>query len=146
VIAKQVNPAGKGPLNLMVGMRMKGARGGLSYTGPEQQATPFQDPWKAYKEWATAGQNPSDPAMLDRTALRRRSVLDLVKTEFDALKNQSVLSQQDRTKLDLHFSSIRDVEVHMAAAGLAGCGLPEARGKEACSIATDLAYPIWPAS
>jgi hypothetical protein len=134
VIARQVNPGGKGPLNLMVGVQIKGARGGISYTGPEQQATPFQDPWKAYKNWMVVGQNPSGAAMLDRAALRRRSVLDLVKTELDALKSQPVLSQQDRAKLDLHFSAIRDVEVQMVAAGLAACGLSEARGKELQAI------------
>lgn len=130
LIAREVNPGKKGPLTLMVGVRTKGARGGISYTGPEQQASPFQDPWKAYKDWVVApGAGAAGAAAIDRAVLRRRSVLDLVKAEFDALKNNHAVSQQDRAKLDLHFSTIRDVEQHMSDAGLTACSLPEGRGQ-----------------
>jgi hypothetical protein len=130
VIAKEVNAGGKGPLNLMVGTLTRGARGGISYTGPEQQASPFQDPWKAFKDWLGAGSAPAADMTIDRAAIRRKSVLDLVRGEFEALKNDRAVSQQDRAKLDLHFSSIRDVEVRMAAVGLPACSLPDARRME----------------
>jgi hypothetical protein len=130
VIARAVNPGGRGPLNLMVGSLTRGARGGISYTGPQQQASPFQDPYKAYKDWVGAAEAALPSEMVDRAVTRRKSVLDLVRTDFEALKNHPALSQQDRAKLDLHFSSIRDVEVHMTAAGLPLCNLPDARRSE----------------
>lgn len=129
IIAKAVNPGAKGALNLMVGYRSKDVLGCISYVGPGQQASPFQDPWKAFKDWVGTG-TPGAGAAVDRAAERRRSVLDLCKTEFDALKANSALSSQDRQKLDLHFSSIRTVETTMGTAGLAGCNLPDARKAE----------------
>lgn len=135
VVAKAVNPGGKGPLNLMVGVRYPGARGGISYTAAGQQASPFQDPWKAFRDWVGAdSEAPEADAALQRAAQRRQSVLDLVHDELEALKNNPAVSQQDRQKLDLHFSSIRDVEVGMASAGLTSCTLPEARRAEIQAI------------
>jgi hypothetical protein len=133
VIAKAVNPGGKGAFNLMVGYRSKDVLGCISYVAPGQQASPFQDPWKAFKDWVGAG-TPVAATMVDRAALRRKSVLDLVKGEFDALKANTAVSKQDRDKLDLHFSSIRDVEMGMAAAGLPACNLPAARAAEIMAI------------
>jgi len=129
VVAKSINPGGKGPLNLMVGYRGTDVTGSISYTGPAQQAIPFQNPWTAFKDWAAAA-TPAASSALDRTARRRQSVLDLVKGEFDALKNSPVISKADRDKLDMHFTSIRGVEQSMAAAGLPACTLTDARKKE----------------
>jgi hypothetical protein len=131
VIAKAVNPGGKAPLNLMVGVRYPGARGCVTYLAAGQQASPFQDPWKAFKDWAGGGSAaPAADAAMNRAALRRQSVMDLCRSELEALKNHPAVSQQDRQKLDLHFSSIRDVEVGMGSAGLTSCSLPEARRAE----------------
>ena len=55
VIAKAVNPGGKGALNLMVGYRSKDVLGCISYVAAGQQASPFQDPWKAFKDWVGTG-------------------------------------------------------------------------------------------
>ena len=71
---------------------------------------------------------------VDRAAMRRKSVLDLVKTEFDALKGNPAVSKQDRDKLDLHFSTIRDVETGMGAMGLPMCNLPAARQSEIMAV------------
>lgn len=132
VIAKQVNPGGKGPLNLMVGYRSKDVLGSISYTASGQQASPFQDPWKAFKDWVGAGG--SGMTVVDKNALRRKSVVDLCKRDFDALKANGALSSRDKVKLDLHFTSIRDVEVGMTAVGLPACTLPEARKTEIMAI------------
>jgi hypothetical protein len=133
VIAKAVNPGGKGAFNLMVGYRSKDVLGCISYVGPAQQASPYQDPWKAFKDWVGAGSTTATP-VVDRAALRRQSVLDLVKGDFDALKANAAVSKQDRDKLDLHFSTIRDVENSMGTAGLAACNLPAARAQELMAI------------
>jgi hypothetical protein len=46
-------------------------------------------------------------------ALKRKSVNDLVRGELTSLLGRSSLSQADRQRLDLHFTSIRDVETTM---------------------------------
>lgn len=133
VIAKAINPGGKAALNLMVGYRNKDVLGTFSYVAAGQQASPFQDPWKAFKDWVAAG-SATGGTTVDRAAMRRKSVLDLVKGEFDALKGNPVVSKQDRDKLDLHFSTIRDVEMGMGAMGLPMCNLPAARQSEIMAI------------
>jgi hypothetical protein len=133
VIAKAVNPGGKAALNLMVGYRNKDVLGCISYVAAGQQASPFQDPWKAFKDWVGSG-NPTTGTVVDRAAMRRKSVLDLVKGEFDALKANAAVSKQDRDKLDMHFTTIRDVETGMGAVGLPACNLPTARAAEIMAI------------
>jgi hypothetical protein len=133
VVAKSINPNGKGPLNLMVGYRASDVLGSFSYTGPGQQAIPFQDPWKAFKDWSGAT-SAAGSGMLDRLAMRRQSVLDLVKGDIDALKNNSVISAADRSKLDMHLSSIRGLETSMSSSGVIACGLPNARTAEIMAI------------
>src|SRR5690606_27902285 len=63
---------------------------------------------------------------VDRVARRRQSVLDLVSDEFEALKGAG-LGKSDREKLDLHFSTIRDLEVAMTGEEVPSLG---------CSLAT----------
>jgi hypothetical protein len=133
VIAKSINPGGKGPLNLMVGYRANDVLGSFSYTGPGQQAIPFQDPWKAFKDWSGAG-TMSGGSVMDRLAMRRQSVLDAVKDDLDALKNERVISAADRQKLDMHLTSIRGLETTMMASGVIGCALPSARTQEIMAI------------
>jgi len=132
VIASAVNPGGKGALNLMVGYRSKDVLGCISYVAAGQQASPFQDPWKAFKDWVGTGG--TGTTVVDKAAMRRQSVLDLCKRDFDALKASSALSSQDRTKLDLHFSNIRTVEQTMTTIGLPACSLPDARTAEIMAI------------
>lgn len=132
VIAKAVNPGGQGAFNLMVGYRSKDVLGCLSYVAAGQQASPFQDPWKAFKDWVATGT--TGGTMVDMAAARRKSVLDLVKGEFDALKANAALSTQDKTKLDLHFSTIRGLETSMGAMGLPACNLPGARMSEIMAV------------
>ena len=154
VVAASINPSGKGPLNLMVGYRANDVLGSISYTSAGQQAIPFQDPWKAFKDWSgatapgataagttavgAANTNGSGDALMDLTARRRRSVLDLVKSDLDSLRNSSVLGQADRAKLDMHLTSIRGLETSMVASGIAGgmsgCGLPGSRTQEISAI------------
>jgi hypothetical protein len=132
VIARSINPGARPPLNLMVGYRSNNVYGCITYSGPGQQAIPFQDPWKAFKAWVGAG-NPQLP-VVDRAMQRRQSVLDLVKADLDALANNPVVSSADRQKLDLHFSSIRQLEVAIGGAGLVACDLPAARTRELQAI------------
>jgi hypothetical protein len=45
---------------------------------------------------------------------RRQSVNDLVRDQMQSLLGRSDLSSDDRTRLDLHFSAIRDLEIRLA--------------------------------
>jgi hypothetical protein len=132
-IASSLNPSGKGPLNLMVGYRANDVLGSVSYTGSGQQAIPFQDPWKAFKDWSGAGTTMTS-GMVDRLAMRRQSVLDAVKGDLDSLKNNSVISKADRDKLDMHFTSIRSLETNIQSSGMSSCALPSARTMEIQAI------------
>jgi hypothetical protein len=133
VVAASINPGGKGPLNLMVGYRNNDVLGSISYTGAGQQAIPFQDPWKAFKDWSGAGGS-AGSGVLDRLAMRRQSVLDLVKGDLDSLKGRDVLGKADRDKLDMHLTSIRALETTMAASGVIACALPSSRTQEISAI------------
>src|SRR5262245_39037462 len=99
VIAKAVNPGGKAALNLMVGYRAKDVLGCISYVAAGQQASPFQDPWKAFKDWTGTGGSGS--TVVDKLALRRKSVIDACKPQFDALTSNAALTSQDKQKLAL---------------------------------------------
>lgn len=139
VIAPSINPGGKGPLNLMVGFRSNDVLGSFSYTGSGQQAIPFQDPWKAFKDWAGADSTTMAGPAMDRALRRRQSVIDLVKGDLDSLKASRVMGAADRAKLDMHLTSIRGLETTMEATGVTmmsanGCGLPSARQQEIAAI------------
>jgi len=64
--------------------------------------------------------------MNDPDALRRGSVLDLVRQEMTALKN-SGLSMADQQKLDMHYTAIRDVELGMTNTGMVACASLDAQ-------------------
>jgi hypothetical protein len=134
IIAKEVNPGAKPALNLLVGNKARNVNGSISYTAAGQQASPFQNPWLAFKDWVGTGGSGGSMTVVDRNALRRKSVLDLCKRDYDALKANPAVSAQDRVKLDRHFTTIRDVEVGMttttSSSGLPACKLADARTTE----------------
>lgn len=120
VIARQVNPAGRPPLNLMVGRR-SGYKGldYISYTGAGEAVAAINNPWNAYADFMNL--NSSDPATVAaamRVAQRRQSVLDLVGEQMADLK-RGPLSADDKAKLDAHFTAIREIEMTMGSTGIA---------------------------
>jgi Protein of unknown function (DUF1552) len=124
-MAKSINPAGKSALTLAVGRESTGtADGYISYLGPGQPAPRQQNPWLVYQDFMSAGADPTP--MVDLVLKRRQSVLDAVKVDFDRLKSSARLSQADKDKLDMHFSTIRDLEGGMVSSGAIGCSIPDA--------------------
>jgi hypothetical protein len=120
VIAGQVNPAGRAPLNLMAGRR-SGYKGldYISYTGAGEAVAAINNPWNAYADFMNL--NSTDPATVAaamRVAQRRQSVLDLVNEQMGDLK-RGPLSGDDKAKLDAHFTAIREIEMTMGATGVA---------------------------
>ncbi|RYG70734.1 DUF1552 domain-containing protein, partial [bacterium] len=88
----------------------------LSYRAERQIRAAERNPINAYKRLFNV--SVADETTQARDALARRSVNDAVRTQLKALTSRTDLSKSDRERLDLHFSSIRDLEVAMT------CKLP----------------------
>ncbi|HEX2878897.1 MAG TPA: DUF1552 domain-containing protein [Polyangiaceae bacterium] len=69
-------------------------------------------PWNAYQR--LVGLAGTDPEIVQQIAARRLSVNDLIRTELDELLARPDLSEADRQRLDLHLSSVRDMEINMS--------------------------------
>jgi hypothetical protein len=154
VIAAQVNPGAQGsrrpPLNLLVG-RGGGSSGlgYISYSASGQPVAGINNPWNAYADFMNLGgtTDPGGGEAAMRVAVRRQSVLDLVRTDFDDLK-RAPLSADDKTKLDAHFTAIRSIETTMGETGLA-CLDPALRdraqmyeGAGRTTLEAESAYPV----
>ncbi len=126
-IAARLNESGRPALNLQVGRGSDGVLGFISYHGPEQPAVNERNPWYAYQD--LMGLSGLDDLALQRLVARRESVLDLVEEDFMRLESHD-LSANDRAKLDMHLTAIRDLEIAMGDAGLVPCTLPETRAAE----------------
>jgi Protein of unknown function (DUF1552) len=88
----------------------------ISYTAPSQMATAESDPARVYRGMVgLATPAPSDEGA-DRLQLRRQSVIDLVRGEFNTLKSVN-LSAADKAKLDAHFTLVRDIELGVSGPG-----------------------------
>lgn len=111
-IARELNPDGRSPLTLAA-MRPYGFLDSvLSYRGPNDRRGAQTNPKVAFDE--IMGLVNIDESSANAIAARRRSVNDLVRDQMLALMSRSDLSSDDRTRLDLHFTSIRDLEIRLA--------------------------------
>jgi Protein of unknown function (DUF1552) len=117
-IAQQVNPGGRAALTLGVHRVGSGPTGSISYRGNAQPVTSEANPRLAFQD--LMGIDYGQPAQRDLLSERRKSVLDLVHADFETLRSKR-LSKADQTKLELHFSTIRDLESQLAPAA-AGAG------------------------
>jgi hypothetical protein len=110
-IARQINAGGREPLSLIAP-----AKDGMvispSYRGPKQPLSVDTNPWAVYQR--IVGLSSTDEVAASQIARRRKSVNDLVRVELKALLSRGDLSREDRRRLDLHFSAVRDVEVKLA--------------------------------
>jgi hypothetical protein len=124
-LGRELNGNGNDSLFLYAGQG-GGWLGGpcISYRGPGNRRSALTDPLNAYQA-LTGGASSSavtsgtDPAA-SRRSLRQRSINDLVRAQLRSLLARPELSSADRVRLDLHLSSVRDVEVSLA------CRLDEA--------------------
>jgi hypothetical protein len=117
LIARSLHDEGVEPLTLYAG-RMGGYLDEvLSYRGPMQLRSAERNPYNAYMD--LFGLSSLPPEALEKLKQSRQSVNDLVRGEMQRLMSRSDLSQADRDRLDLHFTSIRDLEVNMS------CELPQ---------------------
>ncbi|XYH96548.1 DUF1552 domain-containing protein [Sorangium sp. So ce1128] len=133
-IANKINPPGTPALTLMVGAKTPNVRGHISYSGSEQPVTGENNPWLAYQD--LIGVTNLDEEALVRLTKRRQSVLDLVGAEYEGLLKKK-LSKADRDKLEMHFQTVRDLEVGMDNAGVIPRELPPERVTEIEGINPD---------
>jgi Protein of unknown function (DUF1552) len=103
------------PLTLYVGTKYGYLDEVMSYRGAKQIRAAENNPYNVYKD--LFGLSTIDPQALQTLQTRRKSVNDLVRGEMQALLSRSDLSMADHTRLDLHFQSIRDLEIGIV------CGL-----------------------
>jgi len=115
-IARELNASGVEPLTLYAGKKAGYINEVLSYRGEKQIRAAEHNPYNAYM--ALFGLSDLDPEVLKKLAEQRSSVNDLVRDQMKNLLSRSDLAKTDRERLDLHFQSIRDLEVSLT------CKLP----------------------
>lgn len=116
-IQRELGKPGVEPLTLYVGPKYGYLDEVLSYRGPKDLRAAENNPYNAYTD--LFGLSGVDPAVLQALADRRKSVNDLVREQMQSLLARKELSKLDRDRLDLHFTSIRDLEVGLV------CGLSQ---------------------
>jgi len=115
-ITRELNPPGIEPLTLYAGKMGGYIDEVLSYRESMQLRAAERNPYNAYMDMF--GLSQLEPEALKQLAEQRRSVNDLVRDQMTSLLSRKDLSAADRSKLDLHFQSIRDLEIGMT------CSLP----------------------
>src|SRR5262245_55050119 len=83
----------------------------MCYAGPNQPLPPTSNPYTAFDR--IFGDMSADQIQLARRLAQRRSVLDAVMADYGRLAPR--LGASDRQKLEAHLTSIREVEVRLAA-------------------------------
>ncbi|HEU5075979.1 MAG TPA: DUF1552 domain-containing protein [Polyangiaceae bacterium] len=112
-ITVQLGTPGDEPLTLFAGRKTGYLDEVLSYRGPGELRPAERDPFAVYQELFALSQLAPDE--FSRLQLRRTSVNDLVREDMLSLLARTDLSLEDRARLDLHFTSIRDLENGISA-------------------------------
>lgn len=86
----------------------------MSYAGPNDPRTPLDDPKQVFAR--LFGDTLQTQAELEALRKRRRSVLDSVLSEFNAVN--ATLGYDDKQKLERHASAIRDIERQLELGGV----------------------------
>lgn len=123
-IGRQLNPMGRESLALHASFNSDYLRYVTSYSGPSVLRNPITNPKLAFQLLFPDGNPNTGNAANTKLADRRKSVNDLVRGQMTRLLASPKLSAPDRRRLDLHQSSIRDLEVTLA------CGYDEATASE----------------
>ncbi|HEV8244411.1 MAG TPA: DUF1552 domain-containing protein, partial [Polyangiaceae bacterium] len=95
----------------------------MSYRAAAEPVAPLDDPSVAFD--LIFGDVNTDPAVLARAGVRRKSVLDGTIDEFKALSSQ--ISGNDKKKIEAHLAAISDLESRIDIIGGGGesCIVPE---------------------
>jgi len=125
VIGKAVNPTGVDPIIAYSAAKGAYIADRISWrgSGADQLRSGDQNPYTLYQKLVglttmTGTGTPTTDPVVAELAATQKSVNDLVKAELNSLMANSALSADDKARLDLHFQSIRDLEVGMGNAGM----------------------------
>ena len=112
-IGRALNPDGRDSLFMYAG-RDGGWLGGpcISYKAADDRHRAWHDPWQAYQSFVS-GDVTLSPEAQQRLRDRQESVNDLVRTQMQRLLSRPALSNTDRQRLQLHFDSVRELEVSL---------------------------------
>lgn len=129
-IGRELNPGGSDSLFLYAGPA-GGWLGGpcISYRGSDNRRSALHDPLVAYETMVGQAGGLS-PEAIAQLVERNRSVNDLVRDQLVALRSSPRLSSNDRQRLDLHLSSIRDLEATLT------CHLSQSQEMELAGMGT----------
>lgn len=132
VISKAVNPAGTDPMTLYAGnLNNQYIEERLSFDDGGRVRAAVDNPYKLYTTLTSVaapagstppgtggtGGTPPPPTMQDELLLKRKSVNDLVRAEFNSLVQNPKLSSDDVQRLRQHLECIRDAENTMMGMG-----------------------------
>ncbi len=110
IIAKALNPQAREPLALYEGNKAGYINDHISFRASKNLCIGEGSPLRAYERIVGASGMNNSAGMVDLLTKRRKSVNDVVRAELKALLARPILSGDDRKRIDLHFSSVRDIE------------------------------------
>jgi hypothetical protein len=112
-LGRELNPGGRDSLFMYAGNN-GGWLGGacMSYRASGQRRSPLHNPSTTYE--TVAGSTAATPGASELLARRQKSINDLVRGQMQRLLGSSKLSQSDRDRLELHFQSVRDIEIALS--------------------------------
>jgi hypothetical protein len=112
-IARELNPKGRDSLFMFAGQSGGWLNGpSISYRASNQRRTALHDPFNGYV--TLFGNSTGNEALEAQILARGRSVNDLVREQITALQAHPRLSTLDKNRLQLHFDSVRDLEIDLA--------------------------------
>jgi hypothetical protein len=111
-IANSLTP-GTDPLTLYAGKKGTYRDDALSFGLGGKLRIGDNNPWNVYNR--VMGLAAADPATIMKLAVKRKSINDLIRADLQSLLARTDLSQADRSRIDLHLTSVRDLEVGMTA-------------------------------
>ncbi len=107
-IASKMTP-GKDTLTLYAGRKGTFRDDAFSFGPGGELRIGDNNPWNVYQR--VIGLEGVDPEIVQKIMQRRLSVNDLIRQELNQLLARTDLSTEDRQRMDLHLSSIRDMEM-----------------------------------
>jgi hypothetical protein len=96
-------------------MAINAGRLSFSSTGPGEQVPCELDLYGLYDRVFGTGMGNGDAAAAQRRLMQRKSVLDAVAADLTALERR--LGPNERDKVDIHLTAVRDFETRLTAAG-----------------------------
>jgi hypothetical protein len=125
-ISGAVNAQGKDPITMYAGAGNYIAER-TSFSGAGAARPMQRNPYATFKQLAgivdSGPSTPNEPDAggpsnpVDELLIRRKSVLDTVRTEISELQNLTAVSATDKQRLQLHYEAFREIEIDIVQTG-----------------------------